>query len=92
MDLGLSTDPFESFALFQGKIIKEYEKMVDEFGLTPIDATLALTQQQEIVREIVAPHLQGALKAERSAWRDVLAREQLYGRYLTEIGAEGGQK
>lgn len=92
MDLKLSTDPIESFGLFQSKIIKEYEKMVDEFGLTPIDATLPLTQQQEIVREIVAPHLHGALKAERSAWRDVLAREQLYGRYLTEIGAEGGQK
>jgi dTMP kinase len=92
MDLGLSSDSFESFGLFQGKIIREYEKMVDEFGLTPIDAALPLTQQQEIVREIVAPHLRGALKAERSAWRDVLSREQLYGRYLTDIGTEGGQK
>jgi dTMP kinase len=92
LDLGLSTDPFESFKLFQERIIQEYEKMVDEFGLTPVDATLPLTQQQEIVREIVVPHLKGALKAERSAWRDVLTKEQLYGRYLTEIGAEGGRK
>lgn len=88
LDLGLSSDPAESFALFQQEIVKEYEKMVDEFGLTPIDATLALTQQQEMVREIIAPHLKGALKAERSAWRDVLAAEQLYGRYLPDIGAE----
>jgi hypothetical protein len=66
--------------------------MVDEFGLTVIDASLPLTEQQETVREIVAPHLKGVLKAERSAWRDVLAKEQLYGRYLTEIGVEGGQK
>jgi dTMP kinase len=92
LDLGLSTDPLESFRLFQQKIVQEYEKMVDEFGLTVIDASLPLTEQQETVREIVAPHLKGVLKAERSAWRDVLAKEQLYGRYLTEIGVEGGQK
>jgi dTMP kinase len=90
MDLGLSTDPYESFKLFQQGIIQEYEKMVDEFGLTVVDATLPLTEQQEQIREIVAPHLRGVLKAERSAWRDVLAKEQLYGRYLPDIGAEGG--
>jgi len=66
--------------------------MVDEFALTAIDATLPLTEQQEVVREIVVPHLKGALKAERSAWRDVLAKEQLYGRYLADIGVEGGRK
>ena len=92
LDLGLSPDPFESFKLFQERIVREYERMMDEFGLTVIDATLPLTEQQELVREIVAPHLRGALKAERSAWRDVLGREQLYGRYLTEIGVEKGQK
>jgi len=91
MDLGLHSDPFESFKLFQKRIIQEYEKMVDEFGLTAIDATLPLTEQQEIVRELVASHLKGALKAERSAWREVLAKEQLYGRYLRDIGSEGGQ-
>lgn len=90
LDLGLSTDPYESFKLFQQGIIQEYEKMVDEFGLTVVDATLPLTEQQEQIREIVAPHLRGVLKAERSAWRDVLAKEQLYGRYLPDIGAEGG--
>jgi hypothetical protein len=51
-----------------------------------------LTQQQEMVREIVAPHLRGALRAERSAWREVLTKEQLYGRYLTDIGMERGKK
>ena len=91
LDLGLSTDINESFRLFQERIVQEYEKMVDEFGLTVIDAMLPLTEQQEMVRRIVAPHLQGVLKAERSAWRDVLAKEQLYGRYLTDIGTERGQ-
>jgi dTMP kinase len=92
LDLGLSGNPVESFQLFQEQIIKEYEKMVDEFALTVIDATLPLTEQQEIVRRIVAPHLKGVLKAEQSAWRDVLMKEQLYGRYLTNIGVERGQK
>ena len=66
-----------------------YRQLVDEFGLTVINATLPLTEQQEVIRSIVAPHLEGVLKAERSAWREILTREQLYGRYLPDIGAEG---
>jgi dTMP kinase len=92
LDLGLSPNRSESFRLFQKKIAKEYEKVVDEYGLVSVNATLPLTEQQEMVRKIVAPHLQGVLKAERSAWRDVLAKEQLHGRYLTDIGAERGSK
>ncbi len=85
MDLGLSDDPQESFALFQKRILEEYEKMVDEFGLTVIDATLPLTEQQEMVREIIKPLLAGALRVQPSAWREVLAAEEVYGRYLDEV-------
>ncbi len=85
MDLGLSDDPQESFALFQKRILDEYEKMVDEFGLTVIDATLPLTEQQEMVREIIKPLLAGALRVQPSAWREVLAAEEVYGRYLDEV-------
>ncbi len=53
MDLGLSTDIKQSFKLFQEKILIEYEKMVEEFGLTVIDATLPINDQQKKVREIV---------------------------------------
>jgi dTMP kinase len=90
MDIGLSDDPYESFALFQGRILDEYDKMVDEFGLTVIDATLPLIEQQEIVRKIILPLLSGALRAEPSAWREVLAAESVYGRYLEEVLAERG--
>ena len=62
MDVGLSDDSYESFALFQGRILEEYDKMVDEFGLTVIDAMLPLVEQQELVRGIVEPLLGGALK------------------------------
>jgi dTMP kinase len=85
MDIGLSEDAYESFALFQGRILEEYEKMEDEFGLTVIDATLPLPEQQEMVREIITPLLSGALRVEPSAWREVLAKESVYGRYLDEV-------
>src|ERR1700687_5193871 len=39
MDLELSQDTEESFRLFQGQIIEEYEKMVPEYDLTVVDAT-----------------------------------------------------
>jgi dTMP kinase len=59
MDLGLAADPVESFQRFQGRILAEYEKMVDEFGLTVIDATKPIHEQQKQVREIIRPHLAG---------------------------------
>jgi len=85
LDIGVSDDAYESFAIFQGRILDEYEKMVDEFGLTVIDATLPLVKQQEMVREIISPLLRGALRVEPSAWREVLAKESVYGRYLDEV-------
>ena len=85
MDVGLSLDPYESFALFQGRILDEYDAMVDEFGLTVIDATLSIVEQQEQVREIIATQLGNALRAEPSAWREVLAAESVYGRYLDDV-------
>jgi dTMP kinase len=60
MDLGLSDDPEQSFRLFQGRIIGEYEKMIQEFGLTVIDATLPIEIQQMRVRQIVKSHLDQA--------------------------------
>ena len=90
-DLGLSKDPQESYKLFQSRILEEYEKMIAEFGLRVIDATLPLLAQHDHVREVVQPHLSNALLAERRGWREVLATEALEGRYLDEIVAPGGQ-
>ena len=91
LDVGLSNDPYESYRLFQARILEEYDKMTDEVGLTVIDATLSLLEQQEQVRETVEPHLGDALRAERSGWREVLAAESLQGRYLDEMLSAGGQ-
>jgi len=91
LDVGLSDDPYKSYQLFQGRILEEYEKMVVEFGLTVVDATLPLLEQQDQVREMVEPHLGEALHAERRGWREVLAAERLHGRYLDEMVTAGGQ-
>jgi dTMP kinase len=60
MDLGVSDDPEESFRFFQGRIIDEYEKMIPEFGLTVVDATLPVEIQQAQVRQITRTHLERA--------------------------------
>jgi dTMP kinase len=62
MDLGLSVDVKDSFRLFQSKILDEYKKMVSEFALTTVDATLEIHDQQEIVREAVQEILKGYSK------------------------------
>src|SRR5436309_13989160 len=55
MDLHLSADDDieENFRIFQGRIVGEYEKMIDEFGLVVIDATLSIEEQQAQMRQIV---------------------------------------
>ena len=60
MDLNLADDSVESFRLFQGRILSEYEKMIPEFGLTVVDATLPIEIQQAQVRQIVKAHLDKA--------------------------------
>ncbi|GLV58251.1 thymidylate kinase [Dictyobacter sp. S3.2.2.5] len=59
MDLGLSSDIRQSFTLFQQRIVHEYEAMIDEFGLTVMDATLPIPEQQRRMRRLVLPHLEG---------------------------------
>ncbi|NLF83548.1 MAG: dTMP kinase [Candidatus Gastranaerophilales bacterium] len=53
MDLGLSTDPYESYKIFQSRVIKEYDKMVDRYGLIKIDGTDTVHNQQLTLRKIV---------------------------------------
>ncbi len=59
MDLGLSDNRITSFRLFQQRIIDEYDKMVDEFGITVVDGTLTVQNQQKIVRQIASKMLRG---------------------------------
>ena len=58
MDLGWSTNPIDSFRLFQGKVLGEYDQIVQEFGLEVIDARGSIMEQQRVVRSLVAQHMQ----------------------------------
>jgi dTMP kinase len=54
MDLRLSTDPYESFRIFQGRILEQYLSMGTEFKFTVIDANQSVEAQQNIVRELIS--------------------------------------
>jgi dTMP kinase len=53
MDLGLARDVEESFRIFQGRILDEYEAMSKEMGFHVIDATQSIEAQQMQMREII---------------------------------------
>src|SRR6516164_9165899 len=53
MDLGWSSNPVESFRLFQGKVLNEYDRIVEEFGLQVVDASASITAQQRVVRDVI---------------------------------------
>jgi dTMP kinase len=59
MDLGLSPDPITSFRLFQSKVLEEYDAVAEEFGLTVIDGSRSVVEQQREVRRLVKPILKG---------------------------------
>ena len=57
LDLELSNDEVESFQIFQGRILEEYDKMIPEFDLTVVDATLPIEVQQIQMRQLVKAKL-----------------------------------
>jgi dTMP kinase len=89
LDLDLASDPEESFRLYQGLIKGEYDRMVDEFGLVRMDATQTLIRQQQQVRELVAPHLQGLRRFAPGEMTDALRESGLGGRYLSSTSGTG---
>lgn len=71
MDQHVSSHVEESFVLFQGAVVAEYERMVDEFGLVVIDATTSFEAQQARMREIVTATLTGVRKSRIRRWVDL---------------------
>jgi dTMP kinase len=78
MDLHLTEDDDieENFRIFQGRIVDEYEKMVDEFGLVVIDATLSIEEQQAQMRQIVTEALTGTKKTRIRRWLDLASLQK----------------
>jgi dTMP kinase len=58
MDMGWSAQPVESFRIFQGKVLDEYDRLVDEYGLSVVNAVGSITEQQRVFRRLVSQHLQ----------------------------------
>src|SRR5918993_4509345 len=58
LDMGWSTNAVESFRIFQGKVLDEYDRLVEEFGLSVVNATGSITDQQRLYRKLISQHLQ----------------------------------
>jgi dTMP kinase len=58
MDMGWSPNLIDSFKIFQGKVLDEYDRLVDEFGLSVVNATGSITEQQRTFRKLISQHLQ----------------------------------
>src|SRR5437867_4017296 len=58
LDLGWSSNPIESFRLFQGKVLNEYDRIVEEYGLGVVNAVGSITEQQRVVRSLIARHIE----------------------------------
>jgi dTMP kinase len=54
MDLHLSNDPYESFRIFQGRILEQYMAMSGEFKFVVLDANQNVEKQQVLVRKLVS--------------------------------------
>jgi dTMP kinase len=54
MDLRLSNDPYESFRIFQGRILEQYLAMSTEFDFLVMDANQAIEAQQSVARELIS--------------------------------------
>ena len=77
----------KAFRQFQGAILEEYDRMVDEFGLVTIDATLPIHVQQEMVRDLVQPLLEGVMRTPGHSVTEALMQSGLSGRYLDEAAS-----
>jgi len=57
MDLGLATDHYDSFRLYQGKLAVEYDRLSREFAFVEINATLPIEVQQEQIRQVITERI-----------------------------------
>ena len=51
MDLDLSNDIYDSYRIFQSRIIEQYDKMIAKENFVVIDGTYNIEQQQKLVRD-----------------------------------------
>lgn len=71
MDLNLSNDEYESYRIFQSRIIEQYEAMAKRDNFVVIDATLDIEEQQDQMRRHVSRLLPSSVAARSSEARKV---------------------
>jgi len=49
----LSNDQYDSYRIFQSRIIEQYESMVKPEGFVVIDGTSGIEEQQQLVRKTI---------------------------------------
>lgn len=57
-DIGMSSDLYQSFKLYQSKIMHEYDRMAGEFGFQTIDASAPIESVQKTLRATLHPLLE----------------------------------
>ena len=66
MDLNLSNDQYESYRIFQGRIIDQYDSMAESEGFTVVDGSLSIEGQQRIVRKLISELLPQAVSRRKA--------------------------
>ena len=56
--MGWSSNAIESFQIFQSKVLDEYDRLVEEFGLSVVNAVGSITEQQRTFRKLISQHLE----------------------------------
>jgi dTMP kinase len=63
MDLNLSTDIYESYRIFQSRIMEQYRRMARKENFLVMDATLDIEEQQKKMRRAILPLLRPEVAA-----------------------------
>lgn len=67
MDLNLSNDPYESYRIFQARIIDQYNSMVSSENFVIVDGTMEIEDSQKFLRSHAAKLFSSnSIKSERS--------------------------
>lgn len=53
MDLNLSNDPYESYRIFQSRIIDQYDSLALSEDFTVVDGTMEIEESQRLLRSLV---------------------------------------
>ena len=67
MHLKLGGDIFDSFRRYQARIIREYNRMVDEFSFITVDACRSIEVIQQELRSYIGRYLAGEMPVQTQA-------------------------